>query len=117
MRQQAIPIYCCGLRVGEVLGGIFIKRVRYSVHRLKTRDAWATDVEALDEAERRGARLVRVEDQETGIVYEIELSTLRQRGERGNFGTGKQQIALPLKKWRQSGNGKEQRYEQLSLLP
>jgi hypothetical protein len=116
MRPRVYPIHSGGRLVGEVCEGVYTKRVRYSQHRLRRLDAWACDVEALTKAEAAGAHIVRVDDQETGIVYETELITLRQRGLKVNYGYG-EQLALPLKAWRQSGKAKEQRYERLGLLP
>ena len=89
---------CLQPRHGRVRGTTWTKQVRASVHMLKRPPAWALDLADLLAAERAGARLVLVREQERGIVYRAPIELVRSMGIPLDRGYGKQ-IALPLGHW------------------
>lgn len=84
--------------VGKVQNGVFLKKVKASVHFLHTPPAITFDVSSLRDAENAGAQLVMVIDKETGNEYQADLSVIWRKGFELDRGHGSQ-IALPLCKW------------------
>lgn len=107
------PIFAAGKRVGHVSAGVFRKDVRGSVHRLRKPPAWALDVQSLADAEGAGAVRVSLQDVDTGLYHEAEISHIRRHGFVFDRGHGRQ-IALPLDKWQIRRPGETQA-RQLSL--
>lgn len=86
--------------LGVVWGTWLRKRVCGSQHMLKhPRHAWAVDAAALRETVRRGATMVEVFDEETGISWTASVGQFSE-GFKVNHGWG-EQIALPLECWTQ----------------
>jgi len=113
VRAQSQPVHACsGQVVGQVLGGVFSKTVRASVHFLRRPPAIAFDMVSLREAWEAGARAVDVHDVETGRHYMAGLDVIRRLGFELDRGFGRQ-VALPLERWTVSG-GRAAR--QLALL-
>lgn len=96
--RPSIPIFAGGRHVGDVVGNVFKKRVRGSCHRLKKPPAWASDIEALDQAEAVGAAIVEIWDVESGIRYTARIATIRSCGFRFDRGHGPQ-LGLGLAEW------------------
>lgn len=88
-----------GKIIGEVKGLVFQKRLRASRHFLRVPPAIAFDVQSLHDAERAGARVVCVIDDESGWGYAAAIEKIWRRGRRFNRGYG-EQIFLPLHEWR-----------------
>lgn len=93
-----------GRVIGEVLGDVLTKRVRGSVHMLRSPRAWAVDVEALRQAERLGARWVVVLDTETGERYRASVAVFWEHGVNVERGFGLQ-VALPMDYWQRTPRG------------
>lgn len=89
-----------GRVVGHVAGGRFVKSVSRRKHFYARYGGWAADVASLDEAERAGASVVEIHDQDTGVTYEAELATMRAQGYRIEHGRHGAQVVLPLRFWR-----------------
>lgn len=104
------PIYAGGRVVGQVVGGVFRKAVKASVHFLRRPPAIAFDLDSLRAAERAGAVRVEVTDTETGKVYRALLAEVLERGFSLNRGHGAQ-VALVLGMW-----NKETAAQQMTLL-
>ncbi len=92
----------CGPRHGRIVGDTWSKTVRKSVHMLHKPPAWAVDLADLEAAEACGLARLRLEEQEQGHAYEVDLATLRRRGFEFNRGHGAQ-VALPLEHWTVDG--------------
>lgn len=89
--------------VGTVDGDVFIKRVKGSLHFLRVPPSIAFDINSLIQAEKAGAKTIRIIDSETDEVYQTLISTVRTKGFEIDRGHG-QQIALHLDFWNR-GNG------------
>ena len=96
--RQPVPIRVAGRVVGVVDGDTFTKRVRGSIHQLRTPRAWCLDLRSLDDAEAAGAVRVEIHDVESGCVYRADIALIRRRGFRVSRGFGVQ-VALPLELW------------------
>lgn len=96
--KQNITIFAAGKAVGQVIDGAFIKRVQASRHFLQRPPAICLDLVSLADAQRAGARLVRIEDTETAKTYTADIATIRKWGKTLDRGHG-QQVALALGKW------------------
>lgn len=95
-------IYVGGRIVGEVRGGIFVKRVKASRHFLRVPPAIAFDIESLEQAQAAGAEKVKIIDTESGKIYKAFISTIWEKGFEFDRGFGKQ-IALLISDWSQGG--------------
>jgi hypothetical protein len=85
-----------GKVVAELRGEVLVKRVRGSMHLLHhPRRAWAIDAQVLVDAERAGARLVEIVDQETGEVFRAAVAQFHAKGFSVDRGYGAQR-ALAL---------------------
>lgn len=106
LRQQnsGVPIYRHDGRVivGRVVGDVFRKRARSTVHMLRQPRAWAADVDTLDAAQDAGAAWVEIKDLDTGATYRAELADFYRRGVTVRRGHG-DQLALPLACWDVAG--------------
>ncbi len=97
--QRSIPVRRAdGQVVGSVRGDVFSKRVKSSVHFLRTPPAIAFDTSTLLTAERAGAVWCEVYDLDTGRTYRASIHAVLQSGFSLNRGHGAQ-IALPLDRW------------------
>lgn len=112
-RYKAVVRSGNGRVIGEVVGDTFTKQVRGSIHQLRAPRAWGVDVDALEEAERLGARWVVVVDRDDGSRYRASVAAFWERGVRLERGFGPQ-VALPLAYWQRTGAG-EREVEQLGL--
>lgn len=93
--------------VGQIDGQVLKKRVAGSRHLMRTLDAWGFQVEAVEEAQRKGIKVVKVEDTESGVVYKVSLNLLYQKGIRRDFGHG-MQVFLPRRLWDREAVGQHQ---------
>ncbi len=101
--QTGTPVYSAdGRVVGEVKGDVFTKRVKASVHFLRTPPAIAFDICSLEAASKLGAEFVEVTDVESGYKYLSSISDVWANGRRFNRGHG-EQIFLPLSRWSVDG--------------
>ena len=92
--------------VGVLEGGLFTKSVCGSKHRLRCPPAWAVDAEAFDQQIKTAATIFRVEDRETGAIYEVAVAVFDEHKGQLNRGYGRQYF-LPLSHWqvtRPNGN-------------
>lgn len=91
-----------GRTVGAVIDGELVKRVKGSVHMLRSPRGWAVDAEILDDARALGAVAVRIEDTETGKIYRADLVTIDAHGWTFDRKYGRQ-VVLPLTYWQLEG--------------
>jgi len=96
-----------GKVVASLLGRTLRKRVRGSLHQLRTPPAWAFDVSILEAARQDGAQTVEVADVESRKVYKAPILAFFLHGVHINRGFG-QQTALPLAYWHVEALGVEQ---------
>lgn len=96
--KESITVWANGKPVGAVRDGVFVKRVSASKHFLRKPPAVCLDRASLADAEKAGARLVKVIDTESGKTYSADVRTIRQHGQRLDRGHGAQ-IASALGKW------------------
>jgi len=96
------PIFCGARVIGYVKGDTFYKTI-HKQHFLRTPPAIANDISVLDDAERAGATLVRITDQDTRTVYTSSIQQIQALGVRFNRGFGNQKY-LPLSYWSINGN-------------
>ena len=86
--------------VGQVIGNKYVKDITNN-HLLTTPPAIASDITALQDAERAGAEYCVFTNTETGIIYRAAISKIWETGTRFNRGWG-DQIYLTLPNWTQS---------------
>jgi len=98
------------VQVGVVEGDTFKRRAKGSRHMLRNPRGWAFAIETLAELERRGVKVVEVEDVETGVHYSAGLAQVWSLGRDINYGYG-QQKCLPLSCW------KTQQPAQMRMFP
>lgn len=91
-------IWASGKIVGEVKNGVFVKKVRASKHMLRSPRGWALDVKSLRDAEEAGARMVELEDVDSGLTYSASVDLIRAKSIQVNRGYGAQ-VALLLNSW------------------
>jgi len=87
-----------GKVIGKLIDQTLEKRVKGSVHKLKTPPGWAWDKNVIDEAERLGGKRVVITDSETNTTFTAKLSDFRKYGILINRGFGNQ-IVLPIAYW------------------
>jgi len=98
------PLFAKGKMVGTFRPpDLCQKTVRRSKHLLQKMGAWALDIDFLDQAERMGARMVRLDDSESGEQYSAAIALVRSHGIPIDYKYGRQ-LALKLTYW--SINGK-----------
>jgi len=83
---------------GRVKGNVWRKQVCGSRHMLRAPQGWAVDCDDLDAAEEAGAKLLLIEDVESGRQYLASLAVIRRHGFQFDRGHGAQ-VALPLARW------------------
>lgn len=88
-----------GKPVASLCGHVLRKRVRASIHQLRRPPSWAVDLEILRKAMADGARMVEIEDTETGRVFVADIRLFDLYGFTFNRGFGVQ-VGLPLTYWR-----------------
>lgn len=102
-------------RHGKIEGNTWRKVARASVHQLRRPPAWCVDASDLEAAEAAGAVTIEIEDVESGVIWSAPLSEFRTHGLKISRGFG-DQVALPLRYWRHSGEGEsEAEAQQLTL--
>jgi len=87
-----------GKVIGKIIEHVFIKTVIGSVHFLRTPPGIAWDVDAVREAESKGAKYLEVIDSEKGKKYFCTIKTFWEKGFSVNRGYGKQ-WELKFKHW------------------
>jgi hypothetical protein len=107
--QRQVVRSCDGRIIGYLEGDIFKKPVSASKHKLRKPPAWAIDAEAFDWQIKGAATVFRVEDKETGKVYEVSVAYFDQHKGEFDRGFGRQYF-LPLARWKthENGNGGRQ---------
>lgn len=98
MKENKIPIYCMGKRVGVVVNNVFMKTVSGSKHFLVAPPSIANSIEVLQSAAKAGASTAQVFDKETGMTYTASFKSIWQKGFVIERGFGKQ-IALTMEFW------------------
>ena len=103
-RPSSTPIYSGTRIIGEVRGEVFHKTIIGSKHLLKQPPAIATDDDALEQAERAGARWMEVRDSESKTTYRASLELLHSSGfpVKRHFGA---QTGLTLNLWSRKKQG------------
>jgi hypothetical protein len=91
-KRNGIPIYAQGKIIGLVVGDVFRKRIRGSIHALRKPPALALDIEALRNAESVGARWVAILDIETNKTYWARISIFWDKGKVIDRGYGVQMM-------------------------
>jgi len=84
--------------IGAVENGVFEKHVHSSKHFLRKPRAIALDQDSLIQAKNLGARIVKIVDLDTGIIYIVTIDLFYEKGFRFNRGFG-DQIGLTLDHW------------------
>ncbi len=97
-RNYNTTIYAGSQAIGQVEGDTFIKRVRSSIHMLRSPRGWALDVKSLEDAQEAGAKFVDLQDGDTKKTYRASIDHIWAKGFRFNRGFG-DQICLVLKEW------------------
>lgn len=92
--RQGTPIFVGTRVVGSVIGDTFVKRIK-DAHFLQRPRALASDIDALEQAERAGAQFFEAHHVESGIVYRAPIARFFERGFRVSRGFG-EQLALLL---------------------
>lgn len=87
-----------GIRVGWVVGDVFIKHLQGSKHKLRQPPAWAFSAETLNQALHAGATRIHILDTENLMVYETTMQHLKIHGCEFDRGHGRQ-IYLYIKRW------------------
>jgi hypothetical protein len=90
--QRSRPLH------GRLMGNVWFKITRGSIHMLRIPPAWAMDVADLNLAKQAGVRVVCIYDLEVRRCYWATLATILKCGFRLNRGFG-EQTALPLNHW------------------
>ena len=96
--NKCTPIFAAGKVIGQVIDGAFCKRMQGSRHFLQKPPSICLDVQSLADAQKAGARLVKVIDTETGKTYSADIATIRKHSQKLDRGHG-QQLALALGRW------------------
>lgn len=92
--------------VGIVENGVFEKRIHGSRHFLRKPMAIAMDESSLAQASKLGAKIVKIIDLDTGLIYIVTIELIYKKGFRFNRGFG-DQIGLTLNYWQcTNGQGK-----------
>jgi hypothetical protein len=87
-----------GKMIGNLDVGVFTKRVRGSIHRVRTPPGWAIDQRAYDENLVGNCGTIVVEDVEARLRYTVSFRTFDEKKVRMNRGYGDQYL-LPLHYW------------------
>ena len=100
----AVPVYRADGRavIGRVVGNVFYKRLRSTIHLLRIPPAWACDRAALDAAVAAGATRIEIFDRDTGATYAADISDFYSHGVKVGRGHG-DQLGLPLGRWQVTG--------------
>ncbi len=96
---DSYQIRVAGRHVGEVVSGVFKKRISGSRHMLHKPPALALSVESVTQAEQAGASEIQITDKETRRVYSCSFEYFKQNSfsiQRGSF---EPQFALPIDKF------------------
>ena len=96
--NDSITVWAAGKAVGAVCDGVFVKRVQGSRHFLQKPPAICLDLQSLADAQKAGARLVKVIDTDTRKTYSADIATIRKHSQKLDRGHG-QQLALALGRW------------------
>jgi hypothetical protein len=102
--QRQVVRSCDGRIIGHLEEHVFHKSVSGSKHKLRRPPAWAIDAGAFDEVIRPIAKVFRIEDKETGTVYEVSVAYFDQHKGEFDRGFGRQYF-LPLARWNTERNG------------
>jgi hypothetical protein len=95
-------IYVNSREVGKVTGTTFVKAISGSKHFLRSPQAIAHAITALEDAEKAGATSIQVTDLETGLIYTAAFDYFREHGFDVNRGY-EPQIAMRLENWNITG--------------
>lgn len=106
------PIYAGQKKVGQVVDGVFIKRVLASKHQLRKPPGYAFDISTLEQAEKAGANELKIIDIETGNIYRAAISTIWTKGFPRQSPCYEPQFGLELHHW---SKGNEPTVNQLFL--
>lgn len=84
--------------IGDIVNGIFTKRVQGSAHMLNTPPAWAIDCAAFKSQVLPNAHTIRVEDTESDVIYEVSTKLFDDKKVYLDRGFGAQYFLI-LKHW------------------
>ena len=84
--------------VGKVVGDEFIKKIHSSTHFLRKPRAIAFDLDTLDQAQKLGAKRVKIYDLDFGLICSVSIELICEKGFIFNRGFGNQ-IGLTLNHW------------------
>ena len=96
------PVFVNGKVVGKVVNGIFVKVIKTN-GMLQKPPAIALAVSSLDDMERAEADIIRITNQDTGLIYSVTLAHFRRHCFDLKRGGYEAQKALPLEYWDVSG--------------
>jgi len=91
--------------IGQIEDGVFTKRVRQT-HMLRTPRAWGIDCKAFLEQVYHKTKTIRIEELDSGTVYEISTEVFNRRKGYLNRGFGPQYF-VALKYWHQIRQGQK----------
>ena len=91
--------------IGQIENGVFTKRVRQA-HMLRTPRAWGIDCKAFLEQIFPKTNRIRIEETETGTVYDISTGVFNRRKGYLNRGFGPQYFVI-LKYWHEIRKGQK----------
>ena len=95
-----------GKIIGHIEGGVFLKRVKASVHQLQRPPGWAIDCKAFWDHIRFQCSTIRIEDIESGTVYEIDTKVFDRQKVYFDRKFGAQYFC-PMKYWHQIRKGQK----------
>lgn len=88
-----------GKAVGFVVGDVFTKKVRSSVHFLHSPPSIAFDRSSILKAVKYGAKFIQIHDLDTGKEYWTSIQSLEENYFRVNRGYG-EQMAMSMRYWK-----------------
>jgi len=95
-KPDSYQVRVAGRHVGDVVSGVFKKRISGSRHILRKPRALALSIESLKQAEHVGACEIEITDRESKNVYSCSIEYFKEHAfpiQRGGF---EPQLALPI---------------------
>lgn len=102
------PIWVGGRIVGYIQDKCFRKRVKGSLHRLRTPKAWCISKEAFYAQILPHAERIIVEDVEAGVTYMCSTDEFARNCFEIQRGSFESQLAVTLEHWQVEDNGNRQ---------
>lgn len=110
-KTASVPIFVNDKPVGRVYNGVFYKHVKASIHFLRQPRAICFDTSTIDDADRAGANVAFIIDDETNDTYTAPFDAIRKHcfPVRRNYG---EQIGLTLNYWQRNGQPSEKEQQE-----